>query len=159
MATVQQNNVVILKEQPAMYPAAVDGTFDIKAGDLVYFDTSAKIIKTLDSDAHAAYLAGLATQGSYIQPYSTKEYLPSIAVARKAIVKLYTTTGDTYYHGDAVYWGGTAQRITNTVGGMSYIIGYVVLDKDSAAGGLAGLTDVTQVKIDLTPRHPAADFA
>ena len=107
MSTTQQDNVVVELSTPIPYPVKVDGTADVNGGDLVYFDTSAKVVKSLDnSTTHAAALAGLAKNGSFIQPYSAKEYFNQIPVLVKGIVSLFTTAAETYAEGDPVYYGG-----------------------------------------------------
>ncbi len=157
MATVQQDNVVIELATPVPYPVKVDGTADINGGDLVYFDTSAKVVKSLDnSTTHAAACAGLAKNGSYIQPYSTKEYFNQIPVLQKGIVSLNTTAAETYSEGDPVYYGGDAQTITNVDPGGATLLGYVKL-----GSGQSTLTGASGVKVNVLLRvnYPTADFA
>lgn len=155
MTTVQQNNVKAL-EASLPYPIIKDGTFDINGGDLVYYDTTAKIIKVLDdATTHCAYFAGMALNGSYIQPYTTKQYMADIPVMTKGRIRLNTTSGDTYAHGDALYFGADAQTVTKTDPGAGVIIGYAWIE---GGGTLAGGTGV---KLDLTlaVRYPTSAFA
>lgn len=157
MSTVQQDNVIVKFVEPTAYPIKTDGTADINGGDLVYFDTSAKVIKSLDSDAHAAQFAGLAMNGSYIQPYNTKQYgAGMIPVLQKGRVRVNSTSGDTYSHADALYMTADAQTVTNTVGGNSNIVGYVFLAPGiaSLAGG-AGIT----LQMDLAVKFPTTAFS
>lgn len=157
MSTTQQDNVVVELSTPIPYPVKVDGTADVNGGDLVYFDTSAKVVKSLDNaTTHAAALAGLAKNGSFIQPYSAKEYFNQIPVLVKGIVSLFTTAAETYSEGDAVYYGGDAQTITNVDPGGGTIVGYVKL-----GSGLTSLTGASGVKVNvlLAPHFPTADFA
>lgn len=157
MSTTQQDNVIVQYVPPVSYPIKTDGTADINGGDLVYFDTSAKVVKSLDSDAHAASFAGLAMNGSYIQPYTTKQYgAGSIPVLQKGRCKALTTSGDTYHEGDALYTGADAQTVTNTVGGNSNIIGYVKLRP-----GITSLAYAAGVfvEFDLAVKFPTTAFA
>jgi len=160
MSTTQQNNVALLLELPVMFPAIQDGTFDIKGGDLVYFDTSAHILKTLDTDAHGDYFAGMALNGSKYSPapYGLDKYFPAVPVAQKAIVRMSATVGETYYHGQAVYLGADAQTIKNTAGGYTRILGYVSMPEDNtAAGHLAVAGD--KIRVELAVDFPTTAFA
>lgn len=154
MATVQKNNIVLKKTPPEMYPILTDGTSDINGGDLVYFDTSAKVVKSATSDGNCATLAGVAENGSFIQPYSAKKYFDRIPVVAKGIVKMQTTTSETYNEGTAVYFGADAQTITTVAG--TNIIGYVKMGpgQTSVTGG-AGV----EVQVDLAVKFPTTAFA
>lgn len=152
MATQQRNAVIIAYIDPVPYPIATDGTFDINAGDQVWFDTSVHFIKALDSNAHAAYFAGVAEGGSYIQPYSVKEYNLQIGIWTKGIFSFFSTTGDTYHDGDPVYIGADAQTVTNTIGGNTVVLGVVKLGP--GVSSLAGLTGVTLVNVEIAPTFP-----
>jgi hypothetical protein len=157
MATVQQDNVVIELATPIPYPIKTDGTADINGGDLVYFDTSAKVVKSLgNSTTQAALLAGLAKNGSFIQPYSSAKYFNQIPVLQKGIVSLNTTAAETYAEGDPVYYGGDAQTITNVDPGGATLLGYVKLGQ-----GITSLTGASGVKVNVLLRvnYPTADFA
>jgi len=154
MSTTSQNNQVYDKGTPLFYPVLTDGTYDINQNDLVYFDTSAKVIKPLDSDAHAAYLAGVALQQSKLNVYGSSSYPQGgIQVATKGIFKFLMTSGDTYYHGDAVYFSTDAQHVTNTAGGMTHILGYVWLRPgQSSLAYAAG----SYVEVLIVPAFPVA---
>lgn len=157
MTTTQQNNVVKEDAPATPYPIKSDGTADINGGDLVYFDTTAKVVKSLDdATTHCATFAGLAKNGSLISPYGTKEYFPNIPVLQKGIVNLFTTVGESYSEGDALYFGADAQTVTKTDPGAGVIIGYAKL-----RAGITTLTGAAGVKIDmqLAPKHPSTDFA
>jgi hypothetical protein len=52
-----------------------------------------------------------------------------------------TTSGDTYNEGDKVYVGTDAQTVTNTIGGLTQVIGTVKMRPgQSAVAGGAGIT-------------------
>lgn len=142
MATTAQNNVV---QKDRVISFAVDGTGsnDINQGDQVYIDTSAHLVKSLgaNDDTNAHYFAGIADESSYINPYGTKEYSAQIPVVISGIVTMNTTTGDTINEGDALYVGADAQTVTNTKGGLNYVIGYAKMRPGQSA--VAGGTGVT----------------
>jgi hypothetical protein len=152
--TTQQDNVIMKYTPSNDYPILVDGTYEINGGDLVYFDSSAHVIKSLDSDAHAAYLAGMAENGSYLNVYGKKKYFDRLPVVEKGVVRLNTTTAETYYEGTAVYFGADAQTITTVAG--SYIVGYCKL-----GAGQTSVSGTTQswIGVQLAPKWPTADVA
>lgn len=141
MSTASIDNIVKTYQDPVPYPIKTDGTADVNAGDQVYFDTSAKVVKSLGTsdDTNAANFAGIAMDGSFIQPYSAKQYDlgGQIPVLTRGIVRMKTTVGDTYQAGQPLYVGVDAQTVTNTVGGLTKKIGYVVMPpaQTSIAGG------------------------
>lgn len=120
------------------FPVATDGTFDINEGDLVWFDTSVHILKPLDSDAHAAYLAGYAYDSSFLNLYGQKKYDNSIVAVCVGAGRFKTTSGDTYHHGDTLYLGADAQTVTNTAGGSTHAVGYVYLPGGNTVAGGTG---------------------
>jgi len=139
MSTTSQNNQVFDKSSPLWYPVLTDGTYDINQGDVVYWDSSAHVVKPVDSDAHAAYVAGVALQQSSSKVYGTTVYpTGGIQVATQGVFKFKTITGDTINHGDALYFSTDAQTVTNTAGGMSYPFAYAVLKPGQSA--IAGAT-------------------
>jgi len=153
MATSQTDNVVIRVAPPLPFPILKDGTADINQGDQVYMDTTNHVAKSLGAsdDTNAATFAGVAAEGSFIQPYSAKVYSDQIPVFTKGVFRFKTTTGDTYHDGDTLYVGADAQTVTNTVGALTKKIGYVKLPPGVAtiAGG-AGIT----VEAQITPLWP-----
>lgn len=137
------------------YPVSAGGSFDINAGDLTWFDTGTTLLKPLDTDAHAAFLVGVAYDSSFLNLYGTKKYESSITVQSVGYGRFKTTSGDTYAHGNACYLGADAQTITNTVGGNSHIIGYIFLPNGNTVTGGAG----TLVEMILAPQYPTAAVA
>ena len=122
------------------------GSFDFQQGDLLWYDSTAKYVKPLDSDAHAQYLIGVAEKPAFIAPYSSTQGSSGVALQKNydqdalvmfgCLAGLYGVSGDTYHDGDQVYWGGVdAQTITNTKGGNNNVIG--VIKFPSAAMGTA----------------------
>jgi predicted RecA/RadA family phage recombinase len=149
MSTTSQNNQVFDKSSPLWYPVLTDGTYDINQGDLLWYDASVHVVKPLDSDAHAAYFAGVALQQSNTTVYGTKTYpTGGVEVATQGIFKFKTITGDTLNHGDAVYFSTDGQTVTNTAGGMTHPIGYVWLKPgQSAVSGATGGSVLIEVMI------------
>ena len=154
MTTKPTDNVVIRTEDPLPMPIDKTGSNDINQGDLVYMDTTAHQVKPLDTDAHAnGGFAGVAAEGSYIQPYATKVYSDQIPVYAKGTFRFKSTAGDTMHDGDTCFIGADAQTITTTDPGSGHSIGVVHL----AAGitSLAGGTTVT-VEVRITALWPKA---
>jgi len=154
MATTAQNNLVGKKSDRLFYPIDNSGSHDINAGDLVWYDTSVHYIKSLDSDAHGAYVAGVAQDTSYLNVYGTKEYSPLLGVYVGQIHALNTTGSDTYYTGTPVYYGADAQTITAVAG--TNILGYVMLRPGQAS--VAGGSGVT-VDVLVIPLYPTSAVA
>lgn len=157
MATTATDNVVVRMAQPV--PAAIDktGSNDINQGDQVYFDTTAHQVKALGAsdDTNAANFYGVAGSSSYIQPYATKVYADMIPVYNKGIFRFKTTAGDTYTNGNKVYVGADAQTVTNTVGGLTKVLGIVVLPPGITS--LAGASGVF-VEVQIAPLYPVASL-
>lgn len=145
MSTVNQNAVkygAISGDGMKKIHFPVSSSFEIKQGELVYLDTSAHIIKSLDSDAHAATLAGVALAPSKISSnidLSTAPAEKTVMVGWDVVAFFKTTAAETYYHGTPVYIGADAQTITTVAG--SNMIGRVVLP--AGVSSVAGATGVT----------------
>jgi hypothetical protein len=154
MATTAQNNLVGKKTDRIFYPIDASGSHDINQGDLVWYDTSVHYIKSLDSDAHGAYLAGVAQDTSYVQVYSTKEYAPQLGVYVGQLHALNTTAADTYYTGTPVYYGADAQTITAVSG--TNILGYAIMRPGVA--NVAGGSGIT-VDVLVIPLYPTSAVA
>ena len=139
------------------YAWAIDktGSFDINAGDLVWFDTAAHTLKPLDTDAHAAFLVGWAYDSSFINLYGTKKYDDAIVGVAQGAGRFKTTSGDTYHDGDACWLGADAQTITNTQGGNSHQIGVIYLPFGNTVTGGAG----TLVEMIVLPQFPGTGVA
>lgn len=137
------------------YPVSSGGSFDINAGDLVWFDTASTLLKPLDTDAHAAFLAGIAYDSSFLNLFGTKKYETAITAYSVGAGRFKTTSGDTYSHGNACYLGADAQTITNTVGGNSHIIGYINLPNGNTVAGGAGIL----VEMIVAGQFPTAAVA
>jgi len=154
MSTTSQNNQIHNESTPLYYPVLTTGASDINQGDLVYYDSSAHVVKPVDTDGHAATYAGVALQQSKLNVYGTAGYPQGgIQVATRGIFKFKTTAGDTLNHGDAVYIGADAQTVTNTAGGSTAILGYVWLrPQQSAVTGAVG----TNIEVLITPKFPVA---
>jgi len=151
--TAQNNQSYAMGGISVPYPVSTGGSFDINQGDLCYYDTSGHLLKTVDSDAHAAFLAGVATESSFLNLYGTKTYTDSgtIQVFTQGIFNFKTTNGDTYNHGDACYIGADAQTITNTDPGAGHKIGYIWFRPgQTATAGGSGVT----IDMLVTPLFP-----
>jgi len=128
-------------------------SYDYQQGDLMYWDSSAKYVKPLDSDANAAYLVGVALRSAYLAPYSSmvqsggpamvKNFYDACLVGFGAVFTFFSTAGETYTHGDSVYWGLIAtyhQFINKTTG--SHAIGTVYAPEGAITGGATVLVPV-----------------
>lgn len=153
--TTAQNNLVKNWGPELPYAVKTDGTADFNQGDLVYFDTSAKVVKAAATDANCQYLAGVAGESSNLTLYGTKVYPDSgsVSVKTKGTFSFGTTTGDTYSDGDAVYIGADAQTVTNQA--ATYAVGYVKLRPGVTS--LAGGTGTVKVDVVLYTRFPVAN--
>jgi len=137
------------------YALSTGGSFDFNQGDLLWFDASAHYVKPLDTDAHAAYFAGVAMRPAFIAPYTAtqlaggvavqKNYEPCALVGFGLIASFLGTAGDTYNDGDPVYLaaGADPQTITNTAasaqgGAGAHPVGVIKFtDSQLAAGAMA----------------------
>lgn len=144
MATEAVNNLVRLVggSKHISYPILSDGTADIKQGELLYWDSSAKVVKPIATDGNAATGAGVAMKSSFLNLYGTKKYEASMEAQVGAIHSLKTTSGDTYNAGDAVYIGADAQTVTTVA--ATNVIGYVVL-----RDGQSAITGAANVNVDV----------
>lgn len=133
-------------------------SFDFFQGDNLWWDSSAGYAKPLDSDAHAAYLLGPALRSAYIAPYASinlvggpglvKNYFPSALIGFGDVYTFFTTSGDTYTEGTAVYFGTDAQTITSQA--ASHSIGVVSLPTGATVAGGAGIL----VPVLVVPQIP-----
>lgn len=158
--TLSIDNVVKLYQDPVPYYCDPSGANNVNAGDLVWFDSSNHWVASIDTDGHAATFAGVALEGSFIQPYSTKFYTPQLPVGTKGIFRFSGTSGDTYHDGDKVYQttsaAGGPQTITNTQGGNSNVLGTIVLPPGITSAAYAA-GSLYQVKI--SPLWPVTEAA
>lgn len=152
--TANQNKVAdVGAERKVPYNCDTTGSNDFNQGDLLYLDTSSHTVKALDSDAHAAYLVGVASDTSWRNLYGTKQYPDSgqVEVFTAGIFTFNTTSGDTLNDGDAVYIGADAQTVTNTAGMMTHKLGIVKLRPgQGAVSGGAGTT----IDVLVIPQYP-----
>ena len=157
MSTTSQNGGAGRKGDGYVWPVDTSGSFDINAGDLVWFDASAHVIKPLDSDAHWGTAgAGYAYDASFINLYGQKKYDPGVVAVCSGVARLFTTAGDTYHSGDSVYYSGVnAQTITNTVGGNSHPVGVVYLPFGNTVTGATG----TLIEVIVLPTWPGTGVA
>lgn len=121
-----------------------NATFPIAEGDLVYWDSSAHLVKKLDTDAHAATLLGVALKPSAVSSTIDSSSEPDVSVGYGCIASFFTTAGETYNHGDLVYIGADAQTILNTTGPNVNPVGCIQLKS-----GQAAVTGAAGVKIQV----------
>ncbi len=136
-------------------------SFDYNQGDLCWYDSAVNYAKPLDSDAHAAYLIGPALRSAYIAPYASanlaggpalvKSYFPSGLFGFGDVYTFFTTAGDTYVDGTAVYFGADAQTITAVAG--SHTIGQVYLPAGNGLASVAGGSGIL-VPVLVVPQIP-----
>ena len=150
-----------------------DGTFDYNQADLLWYDSVAKIVKALDTDAHAAYLVGVAMRGSFLAPFTNyqqitpgvlKSYYDSALLGFGCIASFFSTAGETYYDNDQVFLGGSAdpQIICNTAGNgqggnASHPVGIVKMPAGNASGTISGGSAVL-VPVLVIPQFPIASL-
>lgn len=123
----------------------LNSTAAIKQGDLVYFDTTAHLLKPIATDANATTKVGVALQPSIVSANldNTGAPLPkSLQVGSEGVFFLITTAAETYFPGTVVYIGATAQTVTtdDNGGASTHPIGKVVLPEGvTSVTGVAGL--------------------
>lgn len=160
MATTPQDLMVKTETAFAQYPNIAGNV--IHSGDAVYMDTNifgnTYDIKAADTDAHMLTFAGVCQDTYDPTNYSVygSDPVPPVGmmVQRKGIWFPYTTSGETYYPGQAVYIGTNAQTITKT-SSNSNAIGYVNADPLGVDEGLVGV-GTNQVQIMLRTVWPNA---
>ena len=118
----------------------------INAGDMLYFTGStAYKYAPLDSATHAATFYGVAAETNPVVSLGdvTAE-TRGLTIYRQGKFEFATTSGETYYDNDLVYYGGNAQTIVKAATTPANSVGYVVLpgETTSVAGG-------TGVKINV----------
>lgn len=151
--TLNIDNVVIKYQDPVPYPIDTTLANVVNAGDQVWYDTTNHFIASVDTEAHAATFAGVASDGSSIQPYSVVFATPQIGVWTKGIFRFKTTIGDTYRDGDKVYeagdHAGDAQTVTNQTG--TNVLGTIVMPPGiTSIAAAAGV----QVQVKISPLWP-----
>jgi len=170
MATKSRNN--ILKDvrfgvSQLTYALINDGTFDFNQGDLLYWDSSAHIVKALDSDAHAATLVGVAVRAAYLAPYVSfgqasgpamqKSYYDCALVGFGCVASFYSTNAETYYDNDQVFYSSDAQTLTKTDPGAGHPVGVVKMPSGSASLTIAGGATVL-IPVLVIPQFPIASL-
>lgn len=135
-------------------------SFDYQQGDLLYWDSVAKYVKPLDSDAHSAFLVGVAQRSAYIAPYGNaqqsggpallKNYHDSALVGFGGIFTFFSTSAESYSDGDVVYWGNVAnnpQIISKSSGSPTHAVGVVKLNPANASAIAGGATVLVPVLV------------
>lgn len=155
MATTPQN--LMLKTETAFIQLPNAAGNVIHSGDAVYVDTnvfgSTYDIVAADTDAHMLTFAGIC-QDTY-DPTNYGIYgsdpVPAVGmmVQRKGIWTPFTTSGETYYPGQALYIGANAQTVTKT-SSNSNAIAYV--NDDPLGVNAAGLAGVGTNKVQAVLR-------
>lgn len=131
-----------------LYPCN-NTTSAVNEGDLVYWDASAHLIKSITNDTTAAAgYAGFAAQPSTVSSNLDNGAIlpPNMLVVNKtyAVGQFKTTVGDTYHHNDPLYIGADAQTVTSTVGGLTQVLGYVQLPP-----GVSSLSGAVGVRVGM----------
>ncbi len=163
MATQSRDNIIKavgFDVKKLNYPLSAGGSFDFNQGDLLWFDSSAKYVKPLDSDAHAAYLVGVALRSAFLAPYTNqnlaggpaiqKNYYGNALVGVGCIASFKCTVGETYEDGAALYAGADAQTVTTVAG--TYSVGVVKLANGGSA--IAVATAGQEVQVLVIPQLP-----
>ena len=133
MATVAKNRIVRQVAPISVFEdatALVSSAISWNQGDLLYLDTTNKLLKPIASDANAATACGIARQtivsGKLSPVYQGTAVDSAVAIEALAgpqagvIAKLKLKSGDAFTSGCNVYYGGDAQTVsvtgTNIVG-------------------------------------------
>lgn len=96
-----------------------NSSFPVNEGDLVYWDDTAHLVKSLDNDTHAATLLGVALDPTAVSSNldsPSAPPVPAITVGYGAVASLKSTASETYNNGTIVYIGADAQTITTVTG-------------------------------------------
>lgn len=142
MATVPLNNLAWkFRSGRLAHPVDQTGVAIFNQGDLVYIDQTSFVLKALDSDAHAQYLAGVALMSSQLALYTNAQtgsanvnLEPFCGVGFGDVFNFTGIAGQTYtQHGLAVYYATDAQHVTAAAG--SYLLGYVWNPLQTALAG------------------------
>lgn len=162
MATTPKDNIVKavgFDVRKVNYPLSSGGSFDFNQGDLLWFDSSAKYVKPLDSDAHAAYLVGVALRSAALSiyvaqnvaggPAASKQYYNDALVGIGCIASMKTTVGETYEDGTVLYAGADAQTVTTVAGAHSVGVAKLIAG-GAAITGAAGV----EVPVLVIPQIP-----
>jgi len=134
------------------YPNTAGNT--INAGDMIYYDSSTKDVKALDSDAHAQYFVGVAGQTSPITVYGSTANTSIVALQNQR-VKLLAANGVTFTPEEPVYYTTNAQTVTNVPG--NYIVGFVANIPGDSQQSLVG-TGSNYILIDLAHAYPTRAY-
>lgn len=163
MATIAQDNLVYAQGfdvKKVKYPLDTAGTYAFNQGDMLWFDSTAKFVKAADTDAHMAYLAGVALKSSQLSLFvnqntaaATKNYELNALVGVAGVFFFKTTVGETYVEGTALYIGADAQTITTVAG--SHSVG--VAKMRSLATSVTGATGVS-IDVLITAAYPVSSF-
>jgi len=123
----------------------ISSATSVNTGDMVYIASHYALV--CDTDTKAAAFAGVSNDTNPVT--SLGDAQTKIRVNRHDTFEFNTTSGDTYYQGDVCYVGADAQTITNTVGGNTHAVGYVVLPD-----GVASLaySSGAKVQVAITPQ-------
>lgn len=148
MSTVAQNNIVAgcVHQEGFLMHGHVPvnhSTVPVNQGDLVYWDSAAKIAKPIASDSNVASLLGVALGSSKFNSNidnSTSIKEPTINIGYGVIANMKTVASDVYNDGDPVYYSTDAQTVTSATG-SSNKIGIVRLAPEGSA--ITGATGVT----------------
>lgn len=117
MATTGKNTVTRSVAPKSLFESAINQISSActwNQGDMLYFDTTAKILKPMDSEANGEFMCGIARQtivsGKEVQPYTTltngAQAIADLAGPLYGVVaKLKLKSGDAFVAGQLVYAG------------------------------------------------------
>lgn len=150
--STSQNNIVRSVAPKSVFESAkpvLSSAVTYNQGDLIYFDTSAKLIKPVAVTGNAATVIGVARQkivsGIAPSPYQgtltdSSEAISDVAGPVYGVVAFMTlTTGDAFNPGDKVYMVASApQTVTSSDPGNGYSVG--IFQGAAVASAAAGQT-------------------
>lgn len=152
MSTLAVNNIVRGENAKSIFESAkavISSAVTCNQGDLIAFDTSAKILKAVTATSDAANILGVACQtlvsGKVKSPYSGTAVDASQALedvkgpVYSVVAKLSLLSGDTFHPGDKVYLAATdAQTVTVTDPGDHNHVGIFQGAQVTAGSGSTG---------------------
>jgi hypothetical protein len=157
-----RNNIIRSFGQKSLFDAAQNvhnSTTTYNQGDLLCFDTTNKVLKTLTAETDAATFCGVAVEtvvnGKTQSPYTSDVDASAAAQlgalpgpAYNVITKQTSKTGDAWTPGCAVYAAPTVDKDAVSITGTKQIGIYQGPTIASAAAG-------QQVEVKLGARYPA----
>lgn len=109
-----------------------DPTDTIMQGDLVFWDSANKVVRSLNGDANVATLLGVSKETNQVAHHNQNGGLSKIAILtmKDKIVRLKIMGDEQIDQFTPVYWGGDAQTVTTVQGANTLVVGHIMLNFD-----------------------------